>query len=557
MTSPAERRAHVVGLGLIGASVARALAGLGWSVTGDDADPATRAAALAQGVVAPGGFDDGVELAVVATPASSVSGVAGDLLARSARASLVVTDVAGVKASIVAEVTDPRFLGGHPMAGSERRGLAGARADLFTGCTWVLTPTPATSPATYSALHGVLRELGANVVAVGAEDHDRLVALASHVPHLVAGALMNEAARAAEYDAVLLQLAAGGFRDMTRVAAGDPGIWPDVLVENREAVGAALAGLASRLADLRARDRDGRPRRAGRGAALGQRRAPAPARSRPARGRARLPARRGVGPAGPARPGHDRGQRAHREHLRHRDRPRHRGRRRHAAAGGRREPRRRVPRRAGVPGVLRGARASDPRPRARGATARPGRASPGTRARRTARSCWPRSPAGESRVEGLSAGEDVAATAAALVAMGARVERRAHAVVVHGPARGLRPSAEAARVRQLGHLDAAAGRGLRRRPRATHTLVGDASLSRRPMDRVATPLELMGARRAGPRAAAPRAAARHGLGAAARDRLHRAGGQRAGEVGGPARRARRDRPRRWCERRRARAPRPR
>ena len=104
------------------------------------------------------------------------------------RATLIVTDVAGVKSAIVAEVADPRFLAGHPMAGSELRGLAGARADLFRGCTWVLTPTSATKPETYTALHGVLRELGANVVAVGAEDHDRLVAVASHVPHLLAGA---------------------------------------------------------------------------------------------------------------------------------------------------------------------------------------------------------------------------------------------------------------------------------------------------------------------------------------------------------------------------------
>jgi prephenate dehydrogenase len=86
---------------------------------------------------------------------------------------------------------------------------------------------------------------------VSAPDHDRLVALASHVPHLVAGALMNEAAQAAEEDAVLLQLAAGGFRDMTRVAAGDPAIWPDVLFENRVAVTDSLLALEERLATLR------------------------------------------------------------------------------------------------------------------------------------------------------------------------------------------------------------------------------------------------------------------------------------------------------------------
>ena len=92
---------------------------------------------------------------------------------------------------------------------------------------------------------------GEDVVAVDPDDHDRLVAVASHVPHLLAGALMNEATRVAEQDAVLLQLAAGGFRDMTRVAAGDPAIWPDVLFENREAVSQSLQALEDRLAALR------------------------------------------------------------------------------------------------------------------------------------------------------------------------------------------------------------------------------------------------------------------------------------------------------------------
>jgi prephenate dehydrogenase len=103
----------------------------------------------------------------------------------------------------------------------------------------------------YTRLHSYLREIGANVVAVSPADHDRLVALASHVPHLLAGALMNQAAEAAREDAVLLQLAAGGFRDMTRIAAGDPAIWPDILFENREAVTSTLLALEERLAALR------------------------------------------------------------------------------------------------------------------------------------------------------------------------------------------------------------------------------------------------------------------------------------------------------------------
>jgi prephenate dehydrogenase len=177
--------------------------------------------------------------------------VATSILESNDEPSLIVTDVAGVKGSIVDVVLDPRFLGGHPMAGSELRGLSGARSDLFADSTWVLTPTDRTSAEVYSALHGVLREIGANVVAIGADDHDRLVAVASHVPHLLAGSLMNEASQVAEQDAVLLQLAAGGFRDMTRVAAGDPSIWPDILFENREAVAQSLASLEGRLRGLR------------------------------------------------------------------------------------------------------------------------------------------------------------------------------------------------------------------------------------------------------------------------------------------------------------------
>lgn len=251
MTSPTSRRAHVVGLGLIGSSVALALRDAGWIVTGSDLDRTIEDTALRTGVIANTTLSDEHRLVVVATPASAVASTANAILRQFSHEALIVTDVAGVKSTIVNDVADPRFLAGHPMAGSELRGAAGARADLFQGCTWVLTPTNATTPETYGVLHGVLRELGANVVAVNADDHDRLVAIASHVPHLLAGALMNEASRVAEQDAVLLQLAAGGFRDMTRVAAGDPGIWPDVLFENRAAISQSLQALEERLAALR------------------------------------------------------------------------------------------------------------------------------------------------------------------------------------------------------------------------------------------------------------------------------------------------------------------
>jgi prephenate dehydrogenase len=246
------KHAHVVGLGLIGASVALALRDAQWRVTGDDLDPDVVDLALSSGVIVEATPDAHVQLIIVATPAGAVADVARDYLARFDDPSLIITDVAGVKGAIVREVTSARFLGGHPMAGSELRGLRGARADLFQSCTWVLTPTDATPADVYSRLHSYLRDIGANVVAVSSSDHDRLVALASHVPHLLAGALMNQAADAAREDAVLLQLAAGGFRDMTRIAAGDPAIWPDILFENREAVAASLVALEERLGSLRA-----------------------------------------------------------------------------------------------------------------------------------------------------------------------------------------------------------------------------------------------------------------------------------------------------------------
>jgi prephenate dehydrogenase len=231
--------------------VALALSEAGWAVTGWDLDEGALSRAGEAHVIRGAERDEECELIVVATPAGSVSAVANEMLATNDNPRLIVTDVAGVKSSIVDAIADPRFLGGHPMAGSEQRGLAGARPDLFRGCTWVLTPTSTTLPGTYSTLHGVLREIGASVVAISAGDHDRLVALASHVPHLLAGALMNEATKAAEDDPVLLQLAAGGFRDMTRIAAGDPTIWPDILFENRDAIDQTLESLQERLETLR------------------------------------------------------------------------------------------------------------------------------------------------------------------------------------------------------------------------------------------------------------------------------------------------------------------
>jgi prephenate dehydrogenase len=172
-----------------------------------------------------------------------------------------VTDVASVKGPIAGAIDDPRFVGGHPMAGSEQVGVEGADADLFDGAVWVLTPGEQTTDANHLAVRAVVASLGAEVVTVGADHHDALVAVVSHVPHLTAATLMRLADSRSEEHQALLRLAAGGFRDMTRIAAGDPGIWPDICAENRDAIVSVLDVLIADLQQVRGlvadHDRDG------------------------------------------------------------------------------------------------------------------------------------------------------------------------------------------------------------------------------------------------------------------------------------------------------------
>jgi prephenate dehydrogenase len=252
MTSPTDsgsrRRAAVVGTGLIGGSIGMALRRAGWRVTGSDHDESRALRALEVGAIDTVGTDRDAEITFIATPVGVVADMARHALDNSTG---VVTDVGGVKTRIVDTVANPRFIGGHPMAGSEQEGLDGADPDLFAGATWVLTPTETTDPAGYAAVHAVVSSLGADVIALHPARHDALVAVVSHVPHLTAAALMSLAAAEAEQHTTLLRLAAGGFRDMTRVAAGHPGIWPDICVDNADAIVGVLADLVGALDSLR------------------------------------------------------------------------------------------------------------------------------------------------------------------------------------------------------------------------------------------------------------------------------------------------------------------
>jgi prephenate dehydrogenase len=258
-------RIAVIGTGLVGGSIGLALVGKGHDVVGFDRDPERLARAKERGAVGvvAASIDDacaGADVAFVAVPVGEV--VEAVTLALDAGVPLV-TDVGSVKGPIVAGVSAARpdaaarFLGGHPMAGSEQEGVEGSRADLFVGAAWVLTPTSATNEQAYARLHGLLREVEAEVVTVTPDDHDVLVSFVSHVPQIAASTLMDVTnAREAEHRA-LLRLASGGFRDMTRIAASHPTIWVDILTSNRDAVLRALDAYIAGLQRARGLVADG------------------------------------------------------------------------------------------------------------------------------------------------------------------------------------------------------------------------------------------------------------------------------------------------------------
>jgi prephenate dehydrogenase len=195
------------------------------------------------------------DLVVVAVPVGRIADVIVEALDAGAT---LVAGVGSVKAPVVGAVESARpqlarrYVGGHPMAGSEQEGLAGASADMFAGATWVLTPTVGTDPQAFATVRAWVSELGAEALAVAPEVHDTIVAVVSHVPQLAASTLMNVADAASDEHAVLLRLAAGGFRDMTRIASGHPAIWPDICLANRDAIVTALDGYLEELARVRA-----------------------------------------------------------------------------------------------------------------------------------------------------------------------------------------------------------------------------------------------------------------------------------------------------------------
>ncbi len=253
------QRVLVVGTGLMGGSIGLALRKAGdVHVTGVDASAEHAQDALAAGALDEIGTDlssaaSDADVIVVATPLGEILSTVS-AVAQVARDGAVVTDIGSTKGTIVSEAerilgTSRAFVGGHPMAGTEGEGIASARPDLFDGALWFLTPTAETSSEAYRTVNALVSSIGARTLALDPSEHDRLVALVSHLPYAIATALMGLAAQ--EDDDRLYRAAAGSFRDVTRTAGSNPRVWRDIFATNREAVVGELDGFIARLAEIR------------------------------------------------------------------------------------------------------------------------------------------------------------------------------------------------------------------------------------------------------------------------------------------------------------------
>ena len=249
------RRLAIVGTGLIGASIGLAAKRAGVEhVSGYDADPEALGVAAERGAIdARAGSVvaavEEAELAVVATPVATLASQVGTVL--EAADGATVTDVGSTKGRLCARVEDrARYIGGHPVCGSEARGPTHASADLFEGATWFLTPVAETEPERYKELHGFVGSLGAVPVAIDPAAHDRLLALTSHVPHALANVVLNHAGSLRVHGHEPLAAAGGSLRDMTRVAGANPRIWIDIFLDNAEELRAALGEHRRRVEEL-------------------------------------------------------------------------------------------------------------------------------------------------------------------------------------------------------------------------------------------------------------------------------------------------------------------
>lgn len=249
-------RVAVLGVGLIGGSIGLAAKQrLEAHVSGFDPD-----AGILERAVERGALDAGhgsvaeavadAEIVFCAAPVGALPALVAEAVAASGPET-VVTDAGSTKRELVAVLADgapgERFIGGHPLAGAETAGVEGARADLFEGARWYLTPTERSSGLLYDRLQRAIAELGARPQAIEAETHDRLMATVSHLPHVLANVLASQAAAASADESERMPEVGRSFRDSTRVAGANPAIWGDIFASNRDAVAGEIDAVVERL----------------------------------------------------------------------------------------------------------------------------------------------------------------------------------------------------------------------------------------------------------------------------------------------------------------------
>jgi len=254
-------RVAVLGTGLMGGSLALALKAVPGveEVVGHDISPETREIAERIGVCdivaeSPAEAVEGSSLVFLATPVGAMPSVLTGVR-DSFGEGTVVTDLGSTKLRLTEalEALTPEgvhYIGGHPMTGSEQSGILSAREDLYRDCYYVLTPTKRTDAEAFRLLHCLITSLGSRVISMEPETHDLAMATVSHVPHLLSQLLMELAGREREKVKNLFTLAAGGFRDMTRIAASSPSLWADICIENRDFIVGRLIDYGVALTEL-------------------------------------------------------------------------------------------------------------------------------------------------------------------------------------------------------------------------------------------------------------------------------------------------------------------
>jgi prephenate dehydrogenase len=194
------------------------------------------------------------EMVFACAPVSALPALVSEALSAAGEECLV-TDVGSTKRAI-SSIDDERFIGGHPIAGAETSGVENARATLFRGATWYLTPGERSSGVLYERLHSLLARFGARPVAIDAETHDRLLAAVSHLPHVIANVLVSQVAARLRDQGEALPRVGPSFRDVTRVAGANPAIWTDIYLSNADAIADEIVAMADGLTEIAGRLRD-------------------------------------------------------------------------------------------------------------------------------------------------------------------------------------------------------------------------------------------------------------------------------------------------------------